>query len=220
MTSALDTLHDPLITTLLALSKDAINADVALEADPAATPEAAVATTAPHPIPIEIIGETAMPILACYRVRSRAARRSLHLYDHTQTLQWIYVSPSTAREQLPMRWPLLEHVWQALFGAVTTGAHPAHADGAQVLAPLGVIEMPLPRILKREFFYDAGDYAYPAFVAELDVVVQDDSALDTSGLYPALSFQTNIWIGDITALPPDVSVISYPSPTPTPISTP
>lgn len=209
MTSALDTLQDPLIATLLALSKDAINAEVALEADPTATPEAAVATTAPHPIPIEIIGETAMPILACYRVRTRAARRSLHLYDHTQTLQWIYVSPSTSREQLPSRWPLLEHVWQALFGAVTTGAHPAHAGGAQVLAPLGLIDLPLPRIIKREFFYDAGDFAYPAFVAEMDVVVQDDSALDTSGLWPALSFHIGIYIGDVTEAEADVRVISY-----------
>lgn len=209
MTSALDTLEDPLITPLLALAKDAINADVALDVDPAATPEAAVATTAPHPIPIEIIGETAMPILACYRVRTRVSQRTVHLYDHTQTLQWVYVSPATSREQLPYRWPLLEHVWQALLSAVTSGSSAAHKGGAQVLEPIGVIDLPLPRILKREFFYDNGDYAYPAFVAEMDVVVQDDSALDTSHLWPALSFQSDIYLGDVTTDPPDVSVISY-----------
>ena len=210
MTSALDTVQDPLITPLLALAKDAVNADVVLDVDPAATPEAAVATTAPHPVPIEILGETALPVLACYRIRARTTERSLLLTDYTYTLQWVYVSPATAREQLDERWPLLNRVWLSLMKAVYAGQSPAHAAGVDVLGPIGVIDMPGERALKREFFYDGGDYAYPAFVWEMEVVMQDDSATDTTGLWPALSFLSQFWIDSgVTAEPPDVSVISY-----------
>lgn len=209
MTSALDTVEDPLITPLLAFLKDAINSDLSPETPPATTPEPAVATTALHPVVIEIAGETALPLLSCYRVRSRSRRRSVTYIDRTVTLQFTYVSAATAREQLDARWPLLERVWVALEGALLAGAHPAHEDGANVLTPLGVIEVPLGASQKREAFQAGGDYTYPCFVAEVELVVQTTTTADTSHLYPALSFQSDLYIGSVTEAPPDVSALSY-----------
>lgn len=211
MTSALDTVVDPLLTPLLGLLQDAINADLAAEVPPApdTTAEPAVATTAPHPVPIVIAGETALPLLACYRVRSRARQRSISYVDHTQTLQFSYLSAATAREQLPARWPSLERVYQALLKTLRAGHHPAHAGDANVLEGLGIIDVPLSTLQKRELFAEGGDFTYPMFLLEVDVVVQTATFNDPSTLYPALSFETGIYIGCVTEAPPDVSVISY-----------
>lgn len=209
MTSALDTVEDPLITPLLAFLKDAINGDLAPEMPPGNTPEPAVASVAPHPVALEIAGETALPLLSCYRVRSRTRQRTVTYVDRTVTLQFTYVSAATAREQIEARWPLLERVWVALESALLEGAHPAHAGGANVLAALGVIEVPLGTSQKREGFQPGGDFAYPCFIAEVDLLVQSSSAPDTSHLYPALSFQSDLYIGGVTEAPPDVSAISY-----------
>lgn len=209
MTSALDTVVDPLVTPLLAFLKDAINADLSAETPPDSEPEAAVATTAPHPVDIEMTGETALPILTCYRTRSRARRRSIAFVDHTVTLQFTYVTAATAREQLGARWPLLERVWAALLLSLSTGSHPAHADGEDVLDSLRVIEVVLSTAQKREIFQPGGDYTYPAFVAEIDLIVQDDSLGDASTLYPALSFDGGIYLGDVTEDAPDVAARAY-----------
>lgn len=209
MTSALDTVEDPLLTPLLALLADAINADLAAEAPPSATPEAAVASTAPHPVPIITVGETALPVLSCYRVRSRARRRSIAYVDHTTTLQFSYLSASTAREQLPARWPMLERVYQALVKALVAGTHPAHAAGAEVLEPLGLIDVLLPSLQKRELFAEGGDFTYPMFLLEVDVVVQTSDFTDPSTLWPALSFEAGIYHHAVSDDAPDVAVISY-----------
>lgn len=209
MTSALDTIVDPLLVPLLALLKDAINADLAAEAPADATPEPAVATTAPHPVPILIAGETALPVLACYRVRSRARQRSVSYVDHTQTLQFSYVSAATAREELPARWPSLERVYEALLQTLRAGHHPAHQGDAHVLEGLGVVDLPLSTLQKRELFAEGGDFTYPMFLLEVDMVVQTAEFKDPSTLWPALSFETGIYHGAVTADPPDVSVISY-----------
>ena len=211
MTSALDTVVDPLVTPLLALLKDAINADLAAEVPPSpdTTPEPAVATTAPHPVPIIMAGETALPLLACYRVRSRARQRSVVYFDHTQTLQFSYLSAATAREQLPARWPSLERVYQALVKTLRAGHHPAHAGDANVLESLGIIDMPLTTLQKRELFAEGGSFTYPMFLCEVDVVVQTTDFTDPSTLWPALSFETGIYHDHVTDEEPDVSVISY-----------
>ena len=215
MTSALDTVEDPLITPLLALLKDAINSDLGAEAPSsdgdgdAVVAEPAVATTQPYPAPIEMAGETALPQLSCYRIRSRGRRRSIAYVDRTVTLQFTYVSAATAREQLDERWPLLERVWVALESALLAGRHPMHAGGDDVLGVLGIIDVPVEAMQKREFYAPGGNFAYPAFAAEVDVVVQTAPGADTSHLYPALSFQSDLYIGGVTSAPPDVSALSY-----------
>ena len=77
------------------------------------------------------------------------------------------------------------------------------------MAALGVIDVPLTTAQKREVFQPGGSFAYPAFVAELELVVQTTSGKDPSAFYPALSFESDIYHGDVTAEAPDVSVISY-----------
>jgi hypothetical protein len=211
MTSALDTVADPLITPILALLKDAINAELAAEVpvDPDIVAEPAVATTAAYPVSIEMAGETALPILSCYRVRSRASQRTVAFVDHTLSLQFTYVSAATSREELEARWPLLDRVWRTLEATLREGSHAAHAAGAAVLSGLGIIDVPLQSALKRELYQPGGDYAYPAFVAEMDLVVQASSLADPSTLWPALSFQSDIYLGDVADDPADVRVISY-----------
>lgn len=209
MTSALDTLEDPFLTPLLALLMEGVNADVAALAAPDAEPEPAVRSTAPHPVALEIAGESALPLLSCYRVRSRGRQRSIAYVDHTVTLQIAYTSPATAREQLSARWPLLEVVWQSILGTIRRGYHAAHQGGIEVLGPLGVIEVPLASAQKRELFAADGDYAYPSFLAEVDVILQTASFEETGTLHPALSFTHNFYLDGVRDDVPDVAAISF-----------
>lgn len=190
MTSALDSLVDPLIAPLLALLKDAINADLAAEMLALdLVPEDAVQTTAPHPVPLEIAGQLALPMLTCFRVRSRSRVATFSHTDQVNTLQFGYLTPATSREQLDERWPLLDRVWQSLLRTLNRGSHPAHLAGAPVLEEAGVVRIATEAALKLELFAEAGDYSYPMFRGEVDVTWRDTSPFDTSGLFPALSFE-------------------------------
>lgn len=212
MTSALDQLPDPLITPLLALLADAANADLSAEmVEAGLTPELVVATTAPHPVALEILGETALPLLACYRVRTRSRRFSIAYVDHTYTLQLAYLTPAAAREQLGARWPLLDRVWSSLLRALRRGRHDAHQAGANVLGPAGVLKVDLATAQKLELFAEAGDFTYPMFRAEVDVVYRSASEIDTSALYPALSFTHHFYVDGGGGEPDAVSVSLTPA---------
>ncbi|HMJ15742.1 MAG TPA: hypothetical protein VK524_30205, partial [Polyangiaceae bacterium] len=98
MASALDSMVDPLIGPMLALLKDAINAELAVEMIALdLDPEDAVQTTAPHPVALEIAGQLAMPLLTCFRVRSRSRVATFGHTDHVSMLQFGYLTPATAR---------------------------------------------------------------------------------------------------------------------------
>jgi hypothetical protein len=189
MSSALDGMVDPLIGPMLALLKDAINADLAAEMIALdLEPEDTVQTTAPHPVPLEIAGQLAMPLLTCFRVQSRSRVATFLHTDHVNLLQFGYLTPATAREQIDERWPLLDRVWRALLRTLANGAHPAHQAGAPVLTNAGVVRISTDSAKKLELFAESGDYAYPMFRGEVEVVWRDASLVDTSALYPALSF--------------------------------
>ena len=223
MTSALDTLSDPLVTPVLALLKDAVNADLRAQMLLAGVePEDAIVSTAPHPVELEIAGESPLPMLTCYRVRSRSRQFSFSHVDHTSTLQLSYITSATAREQLDERWPLLHRVWTAILTTLARGHHLSHQEGASVLLDAGVIRLDPATAQKREVFVAGGDYTYPGFVAEIDVVHRDGAELDTSTLYPVLSFTHRFHIdegsedgeADVTAisLTPAGELVPYEEP--------
>jgi hypothetical protein len=187
--NALDVIPDPLVTPVLALLYDAINADLAIDMAAAGVPvENAVSTTSHVPFTLTMVGAGALPALHCYRVRSRSSQQTVQWVNHTSTLQFVYATPAAGREQLDVRWPLLDRVWHSMLRALKRGYHPAHAGGDLVLLEAGVVRIDLSTAIKREAFIEAGQQTFPGFVAELDVVWRDANDIDQGPFFPALSF--------------------------------
>lgn len=212
--NALEALSDPLITPLLALMKDAINADVRAQMVAAGkTPEDAVVTTAPHPVALEIAGQAALPLLSCYRVRSRQRSTTMYWIDSVDTLQFAYVTPQCAREQIDERWPLLQRVWRRILITMQLGCDVAHLSGADVFGPAGVIAYEESSASKVDLFAETGDYAYPMFRGEMEVIWRDDEyqTSRTAALFPALSIESDLFVAksdETLAAQPDVRVLS------------
>lgn len=197
--TALESLSDPLIAPVLALCKDAINADLADAMEAAGvTPEDAVRATAPYPFALRIEGAAVLPALHCYRVQSRSTQFSVVHVDHVSRLQFTYATPGIGREGLDERWPLLDRVWRALLGALKSGSHAAHADGADVLSDAGVVKVDLGTTRKLEVFIEDGNHTFPGFIGELDVTWRDGSDVDTGSLYPALSFEAKVFADGVS----------------------
>lgn len=203
---ALESLTDPLLGPMLALLKDGITADMlALTVEAGAEDtRAAVKTTVARPFVLGVEGEDVLPALHCHRIRSRSSQFSAVYVDHIATLQFMYVTPACSQELLEPRWALLDRVWRSMLRTLRRGSHPAHAFGADVLDDAGVVRINLLTAVKREAFVEQGEYTFPAFVAEMDVTWRDGTEVDQGPLFPALSFDTQIFVntdGDTTGTP-------------------
>lgn len=204
--NALDVIPDPLITPLLALLFDAINADLALDmAAAGATVEDAVATTSHVPFTLTLEGAGVLPALHCYRVRTRSVQSTMYYLDHGSTLQFVYCTPPAGRDMLDVRWPLLDRVWHSLIRTLKRGHHPAHQADADVLLDAGVVRVMVQTAIKRELFIEGGQQTYPGFVAEVEVVWRDANDQDQGPFYPALSFDAQLYTDtEDTSGDPDV----------------
>jgi hypothetical protein len=207
--NALDSLPDPLITPILALLYDAINADLTAEMTAAGVPpdllEPAVQTTCKVPFTLGMEGSGVLPALHCYRVRTRSVQTTMYYLDHGSTLQFAYATPPTGRDMLDVRWPLLDRVWHALIRTLVRGSHPAHMGGADVLLDAGVVRILRQTAIKRELFTPDGQQTFPGFVAEVDVIWRDENDQDQGPFYPALSFDAQLYTdNEDTSQDPDV----------------
>jgi hypothetical protein len=204
--NALDVIPDPLITPLLALLHDAINADLAVDMTAAGVPvEDAVLTTSHVPLVLPLEGAGVLPALHCYRVRTRPVQTTMYYLDHGYTLQFAYATPPTGREQLDARWPILDRAWSSLVRTLKRGHHPAHMADADVLLDAGMVRVAVQTAVKRELFVDGGQQVFPGFVAEVDVVWRDDNDQDQTPVFPALSFDAQLFTDtEDTSGDPDV----------------
>jgi hypothetical protein len=219
MTAELQSLPDPLITPLLALLKDAINADVAAAMVAAgltvagdsdgAGEDAAVITTLARPFELRVEGNEALPALHCYRTQARTRQFTAVHLDHLYTLQFVYVTPAVEKDQLDERWPLLDIVWRSLVTTLKKGHHPAHLAGAHVLCDAGVVRADYATALKREMCVEGEHFNNPGFIAQVEVTWRDLSKEDTTGLPLALSFDARVYVDqpDLSApgIGPDVT---------------
>lgn len=191
--SALERLPDPLVTPLLELLKDAVNAKLAETMERLGLDaEDAIAATLNYPVEARSLGgQLNLPLLACYRIRQQSQRRTFGYLDQLVTLRLQYISSATSFDRLDDRWPLLDYVWRAAFDTLCAGHHAAHQDDAHVLEDAGVIWVN-EAATKIEGYLAGGDYAYPQWEADVQVTWRDLAKTDTSALYPVLSLQARI----------------------------
>lgn len=191
MTLAIEQLEDPLVSPLLELCKSAANADIAqIMAALGLVPEDVIAKVVSRPLTPETL-DAELPVLSCYRIAQQGQRTTFAHLDHLVTLRLHYVAPSTSREQLEERWPLLEQTWQAIFGAISAGRHEAHSENGAVLEEAGVV-WTSENYVKREGFLSNGAVAYPQFEADVQVLWRDLGEGDASALYPVLSLDARL----------------------------
>lgn len=186
---SLDVTKDDTLLPLLSLLQDAINSD--LEAKGLNAGEA-VQHIAPYDMRLELAGELSLPALSCFRVRSVPTRQSAVHLDERVTLRFKYVSASTARESIDERWPLLEHVWRSFVATMDRGYHEAHRASARVLDEIGFVWISWNQTNKLEVYADDGDYAYPAWQADVQVQWRDLGRNDTTALYPMTGVRASI----------------------------
>lgn len=193
--NALDSIPDPLLTPLLALLKDAVNADLALDMAAAGAPvEAAIATVSKVPFTLSLEGEGTLPALHAYRIRSSTSRATFVHLNHVSRLQFAYATPATGRDLLDARWPLLDRVWHAMLRALRRGGHANHAAGADVLLDAGVVSVALTGAFKREAFIEGAHEVFPGFVAEVDVTWRNALDVDQGPFFPVLSLDAQLYV--------------------------
>lgn len=181
---ALERLSDPLVTPILALLKDAVNADLAAAmTDAGISPTMdAVKSTVPHPISAQILtADPSLPMLVCYRVRQVNQRRTFGYVDQLCTLRLQYITDATSVEQIGSRWPLLDRTWRACIKALCDGHHPAHASDDNVLEDAGVVWVN-EAAQKSESFLGGGDFVFPQWEADIQVTWRDAALTDVSDL--------------------------------------
>lgn len=200
MTDALESLPDPLLGPLLPLLKDAINSDLRVEQTAAGVAPAdlkdVVVQAWPNAVTLEILGQAALPVLAAFRLRARSRRATVTFWEHTYTLQFEYVTPQTALEQIDNRWPLLDRVWLALMDTLCRGTHADHtpAPGDPVMEDSGLVRVLTETALKQEMYAESAGYAYPMFRATVDVVCQSNrSRTDIDDLGVANTVRAMFW---------------------------
>jgi hypothetical protein len=193
----IDVTRDPLLVPLLAFLMAAINADIGqVMMDESGREQDAIASTLIRPQSLDTDPDGAR--LSAYRLRSKPVRTGFGRIDHVLTLQFDYVTPSCGMSQVEARWPILDRVWVALIEAMSNGSHEAYEDGADALALAGIVWVNLQSAQKADL-YAEGDVTFPAFRGTLEVTWRNGKSVDTSALYPALSFTTQIYQGDDVA---------------------
>lgn len=208
--SALDVIQDPLITPILALLRAGINADLAADmATQGVTPEPAIATVSPVPFVLGREGDGVLPALHCYRIRSRSKQTTLFYRDETATLQLVYVTPATGRDQIEQRWPILDRVWRSLVRTLRSG----YLGGVDVLGAAGVIHVAAETANKQELYIERQE-SFPGFVATIDVVWRPADESDVGTVYPALSIDGQLFTdtdGVTTGTPDVISRVVLPA---------
>lgn len=198
----LDSTKDRFLSPLLALLQDAINSDLEEEGLDAGQ---AVQHVAPYDMPLELAGELSLPALSCFRMRTALRRHSAIHLDELVTLRFRYITPGTARESLDERWPLIEHAWRSLVRTLEHGYHSAHRDGVRVRDEIGIVWIAWEQTNKVEMYADSGEFAYPAFQADVVMQVRDLRLPrnDTTELHPMAGLRAEIGVDGGTA---DVTV--------------
>jgi hypothetical protein len=178
MANGLESIADPLLGPLLALLKDAINSDLAAEQTAAGVVadevEDAVTAVYPNAVNLQMLGQATLPALSAFRLRTRSTRVTSVYWEHTYTLQFEYITPQTALEQIDNRWPLLDRVWLALIDTLCRGTHADHEGGDEVLADAGIVKVLTGTAQKQEAYVEGTGYAYPMFRASIDIVCQSN----------------------------------------------
>jgi hypothetical protein len=203
---------DPVVASVLAVSKDGVNAELAAfwsgdEDDPESQPP--IRGTAGFPVTPQQISDGKLPLLSCYR-RTQVDHETSALYseDKQVTLQFMYIGPDTNPDHLGSRWPLLNAVWEAILSAVQctreeyVGATPSDA---------GVITFVRGSAKKTEQYLRTGSASvpgtlYPAFVGEFDIIVREPT--DISGLQDWVDMFGKIYVDGWAEEPADVEFIA------------
>jgi hypothetical protein len=214
--SALNCLRDPLITPLLALLQDAVNADMrALMAfelrDTGADPVDAIKFTMPRPLELPKEGDGPLPALGCYRLRTRSKQVTFGHKEHYSTLRFQYMTPATAFSTLEDRWPLLNHVWESIIATLARGYHDAHRDGYRLLDDLLVTWVNLDSATKQELYVEGSDNINPGFIGDIEIRTRIAPTDDVT-TYPILSFYTKLYEGAADPGPsraPDVESLAF-----------
>ena len=107
-----------------------------------------------------------------------------HLNDELATLKFVFISPACSREEIAGRWPLLDKVWRKIVDTMYRGHDESYQDDVDVMATAGVVRVDLNSARKQEFYAEKGNYAFPAFWGEIEVLWRDPALSDTSELDP------------------------------------
>lgn len=198
---------DPMIDPMLSFLQAVVNVGIPGVATP-------IVQTANHPIDLELgLGELDMPILGCHRIRTQTRSFSMgHLNDELATIRFTFIGPMCSREELPQRWPLLDKVWRRIVDALYRGHDEDYEGDADVMATAGVVRVDLNSARKQEFYAEKGDYAFPSFWGEIDVLWRDPLLADVSDLAPFNRADGKFLVeGNTDQAAPDVK--TYASPT-------
>lgn len=164
------TINDPLITPILGLVQAWANDEVG-GIDKAPKEESAVVSVAAHPADLRTLGASSLPMLTCFRLRSRKVNQTFRRINHLDTLRFEYfytaVSPKTVNGQ----WPYLDRVWTAIADALSEGGmkHPNYNDGAPITDLVEIVNVDLQNGTKYEAWADLGNSVYPMFRFDVDV---------------------------------------------------
>lgn len=209
----LERVSDPLVSGVLALLTDAVNADLAEHMERAGIAldsEKPVQQAVPHPVDLRMgLAEQTLPVLAVYRVRERGESLVMGRDDTRVTLQATYICDATAREQLAERWPLLSFAAESIRQTMLRGSHSAHRGGEVVYEAMGVQIVYSRTWNKVEAYAEAGDYCYPMFRAEIEMNVRDARDMQPRPtLYPFHEIRTFINTASTPGTPRDVEAVT------------
>ncbi len=133
---SLDVITDPQVAALIGLSKGAVNAELQAELT-----ENAIEGTFNHPRPLAILGDSSLPALAVYRRSERKVRRTNGRIERRVVFVFDFICRPVGIDEIELRWPLLQRVWEELWSAIDASKHDAVAGGAEVLELAGFTEI-------------------------------------------------------------------------------
>lgn len=126
---SLNAITDPQVAALIELARGAVNAELAPE-----TGEDAVVGTYNHPRPLAIQGDVKLPSLAIYRRSERRQRRTQQRLERRVVIVIDYLCRPVGIDEIGLRWPILQRVWNEIVEAFHAGKHEAVAGGAPILS--------------------------------------------------------------------------------------
>ena len=126
---------DPAIVAVLALLRDAMNADLDTGDEPA------VVGTYAWPMRNPDVQDQQLPALFCWRRRQAFAPRMVGPHDRVITLQLTYLMPPATRDNAEAMWAHLQASYDVAADALFAGHHEAHEGDAAVLEDAGFIDI-------------------------------------------------------------------------------
>jgi len=161
---------DAQLDALLALLKDALNAELSTAQD------LAVETTHAWPIGRERLMQQQFPALVIWRQRGGFRERIAGPHDQRVTLRIQYHLPTTPLAKVGLRWPLLQAAWDTLTEVFLAGHHEAHLDDADVLTAAGFIDIDLGGATVDFMMPGPDSDVAPSFDATVTVVIRPTSS--------------------------------------------